>query len=209
MSYNVHNCVVECTLPSLVEVPTPTGSPLGASRLTTTPAHDQSAPCAFRTPPITGWNREPLCPTATMTKRKIQPPSTQQAGQPPTKRINVEEHTDYGGTNLIIDSLVQVISQLHMESEDDTLAHALSTILLHAPSAGMKTFPECKELITANPDLKQTLQTAINLHRYEDVMSLRRHLRDSVSFPTYNHLPASDSSKRSPTQHFVSSSIGG
>ena len=142
--------------------------------------------------------REPLCPTATMTKRKIQQqPSTQQAGQPPTKCINVEEHTDYGGTNLIIDSLVQVISQLHMESEDDTLAHALSTILLHAPSAGMKTLPECKELIMANPDLKQTLQTAINLHCYEDVMSLRRHLRDSVSFSTYNHLPASDSSKRS------------
>jgi len=53
-----------------------------------------------------------------------------------------------------------------------------SEILL--PYALSYTFLQSEELIRCNPNIKRVLQSAIRQGRYEDVMSLRTYLRDSV-----------------------------
>ena len=143
-------------------------------------------------------------------KRTRKRPSPELAEQPATKRISTEQPDEYKTVNAAINPMVQAFSRSGLP-QDDMLAHMLANILFNAPpsAVSLKSFAECKELITTHPDLKEALQSAVSRRRYEDVISLRRYLRASVTVPTYNPLPASNPPKRSATRHFGSPSIGG
>ena len=142
-------------------------------------------------------------------KRTRKRPSPEQAEQPATKRISTEQPDEYKTVNAAINPAVQMFSRGGLP-QDDMLANILVNILSNAPpSTVYLKIAECKELITAHPDLKEAVQSAISRQRYEDVISLRRYLRASVTVPTYNPLPASNPPKRSATRHFGSPSIGG
>ena len=79
--------------------------------------------------------------------------------------------------------MVQPLS--HSQMSPLILAVALSMILVNAPSAAClkpeMTLSLSRELIMANPELKEALERAIERQHYEDVMSLRRYLRDFCS----------------------------
>ena len=146
-----------------------------------------------------------------MTKKRSKKQHSTQLAEQPAKRIhlNIEgEHTEESETTTsTMSPLAQAIQALSQSSMplNDILAHALQHILANAPSPVHLTEAECMGLITTNHDLRQLLQSAIIGQR--DIMSLRTS-EISGSFPTYNHLPVSDFSKRCATQQFGSFSIG-
>ena len=106
-------------------------------------------------------------------------PPSQLEEQPTTKRINIDQQDQYETANANIHSVVQPLLGSQMPW-DVIRAVALSMIPLFAPSALClklaTTLPLYQELITANPELKEALERAIEQGRYEDVMLLRRYL---------------------------------
>ena len=106
-------------------------------------------------------------------------PPTQLEEQPTTKCINIDQLDEYETANTAINSVVQPLSHSQM-FPDLILAIALSMILLNAPTAAClrleMTLSLSRELIMANPDLKEALDHAIKQQWYEDVMSLCRYL---------------------------------